>query len=111
MRHDRCDRRGWLAGPNPVERVVRDSAKLGTGFFRGGAKPLHLMRRVQPGIVAENLAFLERRGEPLRRWFLYQVMDLERARIDLGRRLQCVPPIDKQRCAVAQARSRGRPTR
>ena len=52
----------------------------------------------------------EGRGEPLRRWLLNQVMNLERPRIDLGGRLQCVPPIDKQRCAVAQHdREAGRP--
>src|SRR5690348_15472381 len=38
----------------------------------------------------------------MRRWFLHQVMDLERAGVDLGGRLQSVPPIDKQRCPVAQ---------
>ncbi len=101
MWHNRCDRRCGLAGPNIVERVIVNSADLGAGLFCGGAKPFHLVRRVQPGIVAEHLALSERRGEPLRRWFLYQVMDLNRARINLGGCLQCVAPIDKERCAVA----------
>ena len=96
--------------PNPVEGIVRDPTQFGARLFRGAAEPLHLVRRVQPGIAAENLALFERRREPLSRWLLHQMMDLERARIDLGGRLQCVPPIGKQRCVVAQHdREAGRP--
>ena len=90
-------------GPDLVERVVaQPRASSAPALSTAGAQPLDLVRRVQPGVVADDLALVQRRREPARRRLVDQMADLERARIDLGAGLQRVTPIDKERRALAQ---------
>ena len=88
--------------PHPVERVAVDRAQAGAGLFGGGAKALDLVRRVQPRIVAEDLAGFQRIADPAGRRLVDQMVDFEQAGVDLLRRLQRIAAIDKQRGALAQ---------
>jgi hypothetical protein len=106
MRHDRGERRSRSPRPDPVHRiavlVIVHRAQAGPGAFGSNPQPLDLLRRVQPGVVAENGSFAERGAEPLRRRFLGDVPDLEQCRIDLRGGLQCVAAIDEQRGAILE---------
>ena len=60
MRHDRGERGGRPSRPHPVHRIAFDRAQARPGALGAGPQPLDLLRRVQPGVVAENGALAER---------------------------------------------------
>ena len=98
MRHDRRDRRRRPVGPDRVERVAVERHQLAAGLFGGGAIARDLAERVQPRVVAEHCAGLERRRRSSRpAGCVDQMAELEEPAIDLGRGLQGVAAIDEDR--------------
>ena len=60
MRHDRRERGCRPSRPDPVDRIAFNRAQARPGALGAGAQPLDLLRRVQPGVVAEHGALAER---------------------------------------------------
>ena len=100
-RPGRAARPAGPARPGPPD-CRPTAAQARPGALGAGPQPLDLLRRVQPGVVAEDGAVAERGAEPLRRRLLDHMPDLEQRGIDLRGGLQRVAAIDEQRGAVLE---------
>ena len=102
MEGDGAERRGRPVGPDAVERVFLDRHERGVCLLADLGEAADLGDGHQPRVVADAVACLEMRGEPLGRRCVGEVLGREQIRIGLGADLQRVAAVDEDRGAVGE---------